>query len=166
MRGPRAPEVVVSPRQRAILERFTRAKTAAASLVERSRIILMTSAGLPTLGVAAELDVDRQRVRRWRHRWAAGLRAHLDAVEALSDDKVLAAAIEEALMDAPRSGAPPQFTDEQIARVRAIACQTPGEHGLPHTRWTRGLLAQVAVEKGIVSSVSVAEIGRWLKKGG
>jgi hypothetical protein len=112
------------------------------------------------------LDVDRQRVRRWRHRWAKELSAKLTAVEAKADDKVLAAAIEEALADLPRPGGPPQFTEEQIARVRAIACQEPSEHGLPHTRWTRALIAQVAAQKGIVESVSVAEVGRWLKKGG
>jgi putative transposase len=166
MRGPKAPKLVVSDRQRAILERFTRATTAAVSLVERSRIVLLSASGMATLHVAAALDVDRQRVRRWRHRWAKELSAKLTAVEAKADDKVLAAAIEEALADLPRPGGPPQFTEEQIARVRAIACQEPSEHGLPHTRWTRALIAQVAAQKGIVESVSVAEVGRWLKKGG
>jgi len=121
MRGPKPPQVIVSDRQRAILEQYTRATTKAASLVERARIILLTASGMPTLRVADELGVDRQRVRRWRSRWASELRTQLDAVEAVAND---------------------------------------------NAQWTRGLLARIAVEKGIVSSVSVAEIGRWLKKGG
>ena len=47
-----------------------------------------------------------------------------------------------------------------------MACREPSEFGLPHSQWTRGLLARIAQERGIVESVSVAEIGRWLKKGG
>jgi hypothetical protein len=58
MRGPKAPKLVVSDRQRAILERFTRATTAAVSLVERSRIVLLSASGMATLHVAAALDVD------------------------------------------------------------------------------------------------------------
>lgn len=166
MRGPKPAQVIVSDRQRAILEQYTRATTKAASLVERAHIILLTASGMPTLRVAEKLGVDRQRVRRWRSRWASELRTRLNAVEAVANDKVLETAIREALMDAPRPGAPPQFTENQINLVCAMACRSPSEYGLPHSRWTRGLLARVAVEKGIVSSVSVAEIGRWLKKGG
>ena len=166
MRGPKPAQVIVSDRQRAILEQYTRATTKAASLVERARIILLTSSGMPTLRVAAELGVDRQRVRRWRSRWTSELRTQLDAVEAVANDKVLEAAIRKALMDAPRPGAPPQFTEDQVNMVCAMACRSPLDYGLPHTQWTRGLLARIAAEKGIVSSVSVAEIGRWLKKGG
>jgi len=165
MRGPKPPAVVLSQRQRAVLERFARSRTAAVSLVERCRIILLTSEGMPTRHAAEVLGVDRQRVRRWRHRWVKSLAGRLDAVEAEADDKVLALAIEEALADRARSGAPPKFTEEQIARVRAIACREPSEFGLPHTRWTRALIAQVAATEGIVESVSVADVGRWLKRG-
>ena len=166
MRGPKAPVGVVSPRQRMILERFARSRAVPVTLVERCRIILLTSEGVATQHAATELGMDRQRVRRWRNRWAASLAERLTTVESEADDKVLAVAIEDALSDRPRSGAPATFTEEQIARVRAIACREPSEFGLPHTRWTRALIAQVASKEGIVESVSVAEVGRWLKKGG
>jgi hypothetical protein len=81
MRGPKPPEVIVSDRQRAILERIARATTAPASLVERCRILLLVSSGMPTLTVATQMDVDRQRVRRWRRGWADELRPRLDGVE-------------------------------------------------------------------------------------
>ena len=165
MRGPKPPDVVLSARQRSILERFVRSRSASVALVERCRIILLTGTGMPTRHAAAELGVDRQRVRRWRHRWAKDLAQRLQAVEAEADDKVLSIAIEDALADHARAGAPPKFSEEQIARVRAIACREPSEFGLPHTRWTRALIAQVAAQEGIVESVSVAEVGRWLKRG-
>ena len=40
MRGPKPPQVVVSPRQRVILERFARPRTASVARVERCRINL------------------------------------------------------------------------------------------------------------------------------
>lgn len=115
--------------------------------------------------VAAELDIDRQRVRRWRGRWTAGL-ARLVEVEEAADDTVLLEAILEVLDDNERSGHPPKFTAEQEDRVRALACRSPSELGLPHRRRTRGLLAEVAARQGSVDSVSVAEVGRRLNTGG
>ena len=39
------------------------------------------------------------------------------------------------------------------------------EFGRPQSHWTRALLVQETIQQGIVESVSVAEVGRWLKKG-
>jgi hypothetical protein len=36
----------------------------------------------------------------------------------------------------------------------------------PRVAWTRGLLAEIAAREGIVELVSVAEVGRLLKKRG
>ena len=134
-------------------------------LVERASVILWASEGRTTLSIAEELGVNRQRVRRWRDRWANELGTHLASVEMVADDAVLSVAVEEALSDRYRSGTPPKFTPDQEDRVRAMACRPPSEFGLPHSQWTQPLLAKAAVDEGIVESVSVAEIGRWLKKG-
>ena len=87
-------------------------------------------------------------------------------MEARAEEAVLAVAVEESLSDRHRSGAPPKFTAEQEERVRALACRDPSEFGLPHSHWTRRLLAEESARQGIVESVSIAEVGRWLKKGG
>ena len=129
-------------------------------------MILLAADGMKTKDIAVELGVDRQRVRRWRNRWVRDLAARIDEVEAVGDDSVLGLAIEEALSDRKRSGAPSKFTPEQEERVRAMACREPSEFGLPHSEWTRRLLAEEAAHQGIVESVSIAEVGRWLKKGG
>ena len=166
MRGGKAVAVALSERQRGLLEALSRSRTSAAFLVERAQIILHASAGEPTLHIARAMGVDRQRVRRWRNRWATELSSRLLDVEAVADDKVLHEALVQALGDAARSGAPPKFTPEQEEQVRAMACRDPSEFGLPHSQWTRRLLADEAARQGIVESVSVAEVGRWLKKGG
>lgn len=165
MPKPVAVTVVVSARQRKILTRLSRSRRSAAVLVERAGLILRASEGQTTLSIAKDLGVNRQRVRRWRDRWAEELGPHLDSVEEVADDVVLAVAVEEALSDRHRSGTPPKFTADQEERVRAMACRSPSEFGLPHSQWTRPLLARAAAEQGIVESVSVAEVGRWLKKG-
>lgn len=165
MPKPFAVEVVVSVRQRQVLTRLSRSTKFGAALVQRAGLILMAADGRTTLSISEEIGVNRQRVRRWRNRWSEEQQARLDAVESVADDAVLAVAIEDALSDRHRSGTPPKFTAEQEDRVRAMACQHPSDFGLPHSQWTQPLLARMSVEQGIVESVSVAEIGRWLKKG-
>lgn len=166
MRGGKALPVALTERQRVLLESLSRSRTASASLVERAQLILRASTGEPTLHIARAMGVDRQRVRRWRNRWVTELGPRLLEVEAVAGDKVLREELVQGLSDAPRSGPPPKFTPEQEERVRAMACREPSEFGLPHSQWTRRLLAEEAARQGIVESVSIAEVGRWLKKGG
>jgi hypothetical protein len=47
-------------------------------------------------------------------------------------------------------------------QVKALACQLPKDLGLPFSRLTRTQIAQQAVERGIVASISGATIWRWL----
>lgn len=166
MARPHALKVELSSRQAAILGRLSRSRKSASSLVERARLVLLAAEGMKTKDIAFELGVDEQRVRRWRNRWVRELAARVAEVESVASDSVLAVAIEEALSDRHRSGARPKFTPEQEEQVRAMACREPSEFGLPHSTWTRRLLAEEAARQGIVDSVSVAEVGRWLKKGG
>lgn len=162
----RAAEVVLSDRIFAVLTRISRTRTASAVLVERATLLLLAAEGGTNAGIGRALGVDRQRVRRWRTRWSKEIGSALAAVEEVADDRVLRVAVEEALSDRPRSGTPPKFTEDQIERVRAVACRSPSEFDLPHSQWSHALLARIAAEQGIVESVSVAEVGRWLKKGG
>ena len=62
--------VTVTTRERQILEPLARAKAAPQRLVERCRIVLLSAEGRANEAQADELGIDRQRVRRWRHRWA------------------------------------------------------------------------------------------------
>lgn len=69
--------------------------------------------------------------------------------------------LESALTEKPRSGKPPVITGEMKARITALACS---EAPLGHARWTLRLLADKAVEFGLVDSISYKTCGEILKK--
>jgi putative transposase len=141
-----APVVVVTLRQRAILERLCRSSTAEQRLVERAKIVLLSADGVLCVEQAAALGVDAQRVRRWRHRWAEvmGMLASLNV-----------------LRDNYRSGVPAKFAAEQLAQIIALACEEPVKFGLPVTHWTAGDLAREAKKQRIVDGISPRHIARF-----
>jgi hypothetical protein len=53
------------------------------------------------------------------------------------------------------------FPPEQVAEVKAIACQLPIEHGLPLGRFSRAELHRLVIERG-VTDASATTIWRWL----
>lgn len=69
--------------------------------------------------------------------------------------------LESALSEKPRSGKPSVISGETKARITALACSDAPEG---HARWTLRLLADKAVEFGIVDSISYKTIGEILKK--
>ncbi len=163
MPGPAA-AVEVTARHRATLEVLTRAASTPQQLAERCRIVLMSAEGRPTLHQAAELGVDRQRVRRWRGRWA-GAQERLAAAEAAgATDKDLNAMIVGVLSDEERSGGPTTFSAEQVASIIALACEPPGDSDLPVSHWTPPELAREAVHRGIVESISPRQVDRFLAR--
>ena len=74
---------------------------------------------------------------------------------------------EEVLADEPRPGTPPTFTPEQVVRIVALACEDPREEsGRPITHWSTAELADEAIKRGIVKSISARSVGRFLGRGG
>jgi hypothetical protein len=47
-----------------------------------------------------------------------------------------------------------------------VACEDPQESGRPVTHWTPQELADEAIKRGIVTSISPRSVGRFLKGGG
>ena len=68
------------------------------------------------------------------------------------------------LSDEPRPGAPAKFTPEQVTQILAIACEPPAESGRPITHWTAFELADEVIKRGIVVSISVTQVGRYLRE--
>lgn len=160
-----APRVDLSPRQRAILDGMARSRTLAQRLVERARMIIAADDGLSGTDIAAQMGFDEQRPQRWRRRWALASPAIEEAEGAGASDGDLQMRIEEALKDAPRSGAPPKFSAETVAQLISLACEPPAESGLPITHWTPDELAKEAIKRGIVESISPRHLDRLLKRG-
>jgi len=160
--GKRSVEIAVTPRQRVLLNRIARSKKAAQQLVERCRVVLLSAAGLHNEAQADELGVDRQRVRRWRHRWARAMASLLTAEAAGATDQDLEKLIIGVLTDVTRSGAPPRFSAEQVAGIIALACERPADSGLPVSHWTPSELAREAAKRGLVESISPRQVDRFL----
>ncbi len=156
--------VAVTPRQRELLEALTRTKLAAQQLVERCHIVLMSAEGRTNEDQADELGVDRQRVRRWRHRWAGAWESLAAAEEEGATGKDLEKLVIGVLMDDPRSGAPAKFSPEQVVAIIALACEPPADSGLPVSHWTPPELAREAIKRGIVDSISPRQVDRFLAK--
>jgi putative transposase len=163
MCGPRPTPLVLSARQQAILEQLTRRHTSSQALVRRAQIILAAANGANNSQIAQRFTLHRETVRIWRARWLSET-ARLDATEAASPDTTaLTSLVLELLADCPRPGAPDTFTAEQVVEIVALACTPPPDSQRPTTHWTPRELADEAVKRKLVSSISPRTVGRFLK---
>lgn len=160
-----APPVKLSPRQRALLKRLAGSRTEQSRLVERAKMISMADAGQSGTAIAAEMNVDPQRPRRWRRRWASVASSIDEAEAAGASDGDLKRRIFDALADTPRPGTPPTFTAEVVAKIISLACEPPEDSGLPITHWTPAELAKEVQKRGIVEKISPRHLDRLLKRG-
>ena len=87
----------------------------------------------------------------------------LAKIEAEANDQELEQAIIQTLSDQPRSGTPPTFTAEQICQIIVMACESPDR---PISAWTPRELADEAIKREIVETISPTQVGRFLKRGG
>lgn len=149
MPGPKPPDVPVSEQERQQLIALIRARKSEQRLVLRARIILALAQGTNAPQVARDLGTTRTSVRLWRRYWL----------------ERKAGTLVERLSDAERSGAPATFTPEQWCKIVALACEAPEDSGRPITHWTPRELAQEAIKRGIVTSISTRHVGRFLKSG-
>jgi AcrR family transcriptional regulator len=94
------PRVVVTSAQRALLQRWARARTAPQRVVLRSAIVLLAADGMPIAAIARRLGTSRSTVRLWCRRFSAGGPPAL-------------------LCDAPGRGRKPTVSAGALARVLA-----------------------------------------------
>src|SRR3954469_8610562 len=168
MTVPQATTIRVTERQRQVLEQGVRASTSPQGLATRARIVLAAAEGTSNRQIAVRLGVTRNVAHAWRGRWAAASDALLAAEleGGAGDERALQAVVRGVLADAPRSGAPPTFTPEQLCRIIALACTPPSDAGRPISQWTPRELADEAASQGIVPRISARTVGRLLVVGG
>jgi len=154
MATPRPPKVVLSEQERAELERLVRAFSTGQQLALRARIVLAAGDGLNNLQIARELGVDDETPGHWRGRWLEFRDVPLEEVS-----------VAKRLADAPKCGAPPKFTPEQVCQIIALACEQPSKSDRPISQWSQRELADEIVRRGIVESISPRHAGRLLKRG-
>ena len=88
------------------------------------------------------LDVPRQIVTKWRKRF------YYERVDGLDDQ--------------PGRGDRAPFPPESIVEIKALACELPIRLGLPFSRLSHADIACEAVLRGIVVSISVKTVWRYL----
>lgn len=165
MPGPQPPAVVLSDRLRGVLEHLTRRHTSSQRLVRRLQIVLAAADGRNNDQIARDLALHRATAQTWRTRWR-GMAPRLEAaVAAGDDDRLLAGLVADAPDDAPRSGAPPTFSAEQVVQIIALACAPPPDSDRPVNAWTPRELADEAVTRGIVATISPRSVARFLGSG-
>ena len=154
MRGPKPPCIELTETERQALEALTRRHATPQQSAFRGRIILACADQLNNAQVARQLDTNVNTVRHWRTRWLG-----LQAV-ALDDLSVA-----ERLEDAPRAGAPPRISAEQVCQIVALACEAPEKAGRPISQWTGREIAAEIIRRGIVETISERHAARLLQRG-
>ena len=145
---------MLSELERTELERLIRAYSTGQQVALRARIVLLAGDGWNNLQIARELGVDDETPGKWRRRW-------LEFAEVPLEDLRVA----KRLADAPKPGAPPKFTPEQICQIIALACEKPTDCERPISHWSHSELADEIMRRGIVQSISPRHAGRLLKRG-
>lgn len=108
----------------------------------RARVLDLLHRGQHPDTIAATLQVTTATVYNLKHRY-------------------LAAGLEATLYDKPRSGRPVEIDGTQRAKITALACS---EAPTGHARWTLRLLADKAIQLGLVNSISHNAVKEILKK--
>jgi transposase len=118
--------------------------TAPYAEVQRARIVLWAHhhPAWSNTQIARTVGCARDTVKTWRRRW------HQQGTVAPTS----------------RPGAPRHFAALVRAQIVALACSPPATHGKVWRRWSGEKLAQVAVEKGIVATISPSTIRGWLRQ--
>jgi putative transposase len=165
MPSPKATPIEASERSREILAQILRRRNVPQWLVTRVQVVVRALNGETNSAISEVVGLDRNAVRLWRNRWhTTG-----EARQVMEREEVSAAELEafiiDTLRDAYRSGTPAKFSAEQVVQIVAIACEDPQASGYPISHWTAKEIAAEAVKRGIVESISVRQVGRFLKRG-
>ena len=73
-----AVEIVLCDEERGQLEAWTRRRTSAQALAQRSRIVLAAAEGLKNTEIAEQVGVSRNTAAVWRERFAAASSGRVD----------------------------------------------------------------------------------------
>jgi len=152
---------ILSDTMKTILTTYSKSRTLPASLVKRSRIILLASQGITNQTIASQVGLHYNHAATWRNRFLAALTS-LRNIEECAPEK-LEQEIRLLLSDKKRSGAPTKFTAEQIMEIINLACKNPSDFGYEVSHWSLPLLTVEIKKQGIAEQISEKSVSRFLK---
>lgn len=147
MPGKSAPVLKLTAEERYELEELLRKQKTPRGIAERAKIILLADDGVGYRETSRKLDITRIKVTMWRDRWLANPNIPINV----------------RLKDHDRPGATPTFTPEQVCQIIALACEPPSKSNRPISHWTPKELANEAVKRKIVDTISASQVRRFLK---
>lgn len=150
--------------QKNILGQIIKSTTMAQSIVQRATIINMLADGTAKKKTARLLGIDKNTVKKWCDRWLAAYPKLIKIESIETSNKKYKKNIMEILKDAQRSGAPPEFTPEQVVHIVSIGCEVLDDSNRPTSRWTHKEIAQEAINRKIVETISPSSVGRFFKR--
>ena len=159
----KAAKIECTEKQLAILKKLAAATTSPQRIVQRAWIIVMGYEKKFNRDIAVQVGLHSDQVGVWRRRWKESFEA-LIAIECRESTAALTRAIEQVLSDAPRSGSPGTFSAEEVTQILATACEPPETSGRPIDNWTHRELTDEVIKRHVVSSISVSQVGRYLKQ--
>lgn len=161
----KAAKVVLSERQMEILELIVGSRTATVQHVQRAQVILLAYQKKNNEVIGEIVGLNPQQVSVWRKRWKGSFQRLIE-VECTDTKAALQRAILEVLSDLPRSGRTSKFSTEQQAAIVAIACEEPDDKSQrPISHWTQREIADEAIQRGVVATISASRVGSFLKSG-
>jgi putative transposase len=159
--------------QRRYLEGVVRRTSVEKHIGFRAEILVRHAQGEAKRSIARSLGTTNQTVRKWIGRFEVSSAELVSIEDALNAAEDYAAAVRaykqkilEAIGDAPRSGTPPSFSAEQMTFIVALACESLDESDEGTSYRTQQELAQEAVKREIVGSISQSTVSRILKNHG
>ena len=158
----KAAKVNISEKQMEILESLTNSPTTSVCISQRANIILLAYQKKLNTEITEIVKLNPQQVGRWRKRWKAA-EDNLINTECTQPIAKLRSAIEKLLSDKHRSGRKSRFTTEQQASIIAIACEDPEESERPISIWTQREIADEAIKRKIVDTISPNRVRAFLK---
>jgi len=158
----KAAKVTITERQMEILESLTNSPTTSVCISQRANIILLAYQKKLNIEITEIVHLNPQQVGHWRKRWKAAW-DNLINIECTQTITKLRRAIETLLSDKHRSGRKSRFTTEQQASIIAIACEDPEESERPISIWTQREIADEAIKRNIVDTISPNRVRAFLK---
>lgn len=118
--------------------------------------------------IKREISITMTSVLRWLSRWSLKEESRSEWYNWYKEGEIKRNEYTELLLsllrDSPRTGKPKKFKDDQVEKIVGLATTDPISLGLPFSRWSEALLKVELENRGIVESISTAQIGRFLKK--